>query len=226
MFVRVFISLFFLTTSQAYAGPFDDLQKGLGGLKELEGMLNEKSEDKDEQIPEEAIKPEVEDPEVARMRAEEAEAKKKEEERRKEAKRKEAEAKKKEEEKRKEEKRVAREKAQKKAQEEELARQAQEFARRELLNSLLFLPGADRCKEEYLISNQEKEIVKEYIKKDIQGQINEGVASKEWVNGQLKKVRFQVYNLSLVDLVPMCQAQESMAVSIKIEESGDEDAFD
>ena len=50
MFVKVFISLFFLTTSQAYAGPFDDLQKGLGGLKELEGMLNQKSEDKDEQI--------------------------------------------------------------------------------------------------------------------------------------------------------------------------------
>jgi flagellar biosynthesis GTPase FlhF len=220
MFVKVFISLFFLTTSQAYAGPFDDLQKGLGGLKELEGMLNQKSEDKksedkDEKIPEEAIKPEVEDPEVARMRAEEAEAK-----------RKEAEAKKKEEERRKEEKRVAREKAQKKAQEEELARQAQEFARRELLDSLLFLPVADRCKEEYLISNEEKEIVKKYFKKDIQGQINEGVASKEWVNGQLKKVRFQVYNLNLVDLVPMCQVQESMAVSMKIEESGDEDAFD
>ena len=222
MFIRVFISLLFLTTSQAYAGPFDDLQKGLGGLKELEGMINQKSEDKDEKIPEEAIKPEAEDPEVARMRAEEAEAKRKEAE----AKRKEAEAKKKEEERRKEEKRVAREKAQKKAQEEELARQAQEFARRELLDSLLFLPVADRCKEEYLISNQEKEIVKKYFKKDIQGQINEGVASKEWVNGQLKKVRFQVYNLNLVDLVPMCQVQESMAVSMKIEESGDEDAFD
>ena len=117
MITRIFISLSLIISFQTYAGPFDDLQKGLGAMKDLEGMMNNKEEKKDEKTIEQANEPVIEDPAVA-------EAKRKEAEKRKEEQRL-------EEERRKEEERLAREEKRKKDEQERIARQAEQKKRQE-----------------------------------------------------------------------------------------------
>ena len=79
MITRIFISLSLIISFQTYAGPFDDLQKGLGAMKDLEGMMNKKEEKKDEKTIEQANEPVIEDPAVAEAKRKEAEKRKEEE---------------------------------------------------------------------------------------------------------------------------------------------------
>ena len=79
MITRIFVSLSLIISFQTYAGPFDDLQKGLGAIKDLEGMMDKKEEKKDEKNIEQAKEPVIanepviEDPAVAEAKRKEAE---------------------------------------------------------------------------------------------------------------------------------------------------------
>jgi hypothetical protein len=188
---------------QTYAGPFDDLQKGLGAMKDLEGMMNKKEEKKDEKTIEQANEPVIEDPAVA------------------EAKRKEAE-------KRKEEERLAREEKRKKDEQERIARQAEQKKRQEreeIMNYVAMIPAADRCRDEYQIDTDTKTLVKEYSRDKVSQGIEGGAVSKDWVNNNLKRWRVMVAQQSLGELYSFCQNLTSIAAAIKAETQEDEDAF-
>ena len=203
MITRIFISLSLIISFQTYAGPFDDLQKGLGAMKDLEGMMNNKEEKKDEKTIEQANEPVIEDPAVA------------------EAKRKEAE-------KRKEEERLAREEKRKKDEQERIARQAEQKKRQEreeIMNYVAMIPAADRCRDEYQIDTDTKTLVKEYSRDKVSKGIEGGAVSKDWVNNNLKRWRVMVAQQSLGELYSFCQNLTSIAAAIKAETQEDEDAF-
>ena len=200
MITRIFISLSLIISFQTYAGPFDDLQKGLGAMKDLEGMMNKKEEKKDEKTIEQANEPVIEDPAVA-------EAKRKEAEKRKEEQRL-------EEERRKEEERLARQAEQKKRQERE-----------DIMNYVAMIPAADRCRDEYQIDEGTKTLVKEYSRDKVSQGIEGGTVSKDWVNNNLKRWRVMVAQQSLGELYSFCQNLTSIAAAIKAETQQDEDAF-
>jgi hypothetical protein len=203
MITRIFISLSLIISFQTYAGPFDDLQKGLGAMKDLEGMMNKKEEKKDEKTIEQANEPVIEDPAVA------------------EAKRKEAE-------KRKEEERLAREEKRKKDEQERIARQAEQKKRQEreeIMNYIAMIPAADRCRDEYQIDTDTKTLVKEYSRDKVSQGIEGGAVSKDWVNNNLKRWRVMVAQQSLGELYSFCQNLTSIAAAIKAETQEDEDAF-
>ena len=200
MITRILISLSLIISFQTYAGPFDDLQKGLGAMKDLEGMMNKKEEKKDEKTIEQANEPVIEDPAVA-------EAKRKEAEKRKEEQRL-------EEERRKEEERLARQAEQKKRQERE-----------EIMNYVAMIPAADRCRDEYQIDTDTKTLVKEYSRDKVSQGIEGGTVSKDWVNNNLKRWRVMVAQQSLGELYSFCQNLTSIAAAIKAETQQDEDAF-
>ena len=203
MITRIFISLSLIISFQTYAGPFDDLQKGLGAMKDLEGMMNKKEEKKDEKTIEQANEPVIEDPAVA------------------EAKRKEAE-------KRKEEERLAREEKRKKDEQERIARQAEQKKRQEreeIMNYVAMIPAADRCRDEYQIDEDTKTLVKEYSRDKVSQGIEGGTVSKDWVNNNLKRWRVMVAQQSLGELYSFCQNLTSIAAAIKAETQQDEDAF-
>jgi hypothetical protein len=203
MITRIFISLSLIISFQTYAGPFDDLQKGLGAMKDLEGMMNKKEEKKDEKTIEQANEPVIEDPAVA------------------EAKRKEAE-------KRKEEERLAREEKRKKDEQERIARQAEQKKRQEreeIMNYVAMIPAADRCRDEYQIDTDTKTLVKEYSRDKVSKGIEGGAVSKDWVNNNLKRWRVMVAQQSLGELYSFCQNLTSIAAAIKAETQEDEDAF-
>jgi len=200
MITRILISLSLIISFQTYAGPFDDLQKGLGAMKDLEGMMNKKEEKKDEKTIEQANEPVIEDPAVA-------EAKRKEAEKRKEEQRL-------EEERRKEEERLARQAEQKKRQERE-----------DIMNYVAMIPAADRCRDEYQIDEGTKTLVKEYSRDKVSQGIEGGTVSKDWVNNNLKRWRVMVAQQSLGELYSFCQNLTSIAAAIKAETQQDEDAF-
>jgi hypothetical protein len=203
MITRIFISLSLIISFQTYAGPFDDLQKGLGAMKDLEGMMNKKEEKKDEKTIEQANEPVIEDPAVA------------------EAKRKEAE-------KRKEEERLEREEKRKKDEQERIARQAEQKKRQEreeIMNYVAMIPAADRCRDEYQIDTDTKTLVKEYSRDKVSKGIEGGAVSKDWVNNNLKRWRVMVAQQSLGELYSFCQNLTSIAAAIKAETQEDEDAF-
>jgi len=203
MITRIFISLSLIISFQTYAGPFDDLKKGMGAMKDLEGMMNKKEEKKDEKTIEQANEPVIEDPAVA------------------EAKRKEAE-------KRKEEERLAREEKLKKDEQERIARQAEQKKRQEredIMNYVAMIPAADRCRDEYQIDEDTKTLVKEYSRDKVSQGIEGGTVSKDWVNNNLKRWRVMVAQQSLGELYSFCQNLTSIAAAIKAETQQDEDAF-
>ena len=209
MITRIFISLSLIISFQTYAGPFDDLQKGLGAIKDLEGMMDKKEEKKDEKNIEQAKEPVIanepviEDPAVA------------------EAKRKEAE-------KKKEEERLAREEKRKKDEQERIARQAEQKKRQEreeIMNYIAMIPAADRCADEYQIDAKTKTLVKEYSRDKVSQGIEGGSVSKDWVNNNLKRWRVMVAQQSLGELYSFCQNLTSIAAAIKAETQEDEDAF-
>ena len=214
MITRIFISLSLIISFQTYAGPFDDLQKGMGAMKDLEGMMNKKEEKKDEKTIEQANEPVIEDPAVA-------EAKRKEAEKRKEEQRL-------EEERRKEEERLAREEKRKKDEQERIARQAEQKKRQEredIMNYVAMIPAADRCRDEYQIDEDTKTLVKEYSRDKVSQGIEGGTVSKDWVNNNLKRWRVMVAQQSLGELYSFCQNLTSIAAAIKAETQQDEDAF-
>ena len=214
MITRIFISLSLIISFQTYAGPFDDLKKGMGAMKDLEGMMNKKEEKKDEKTIEQANEPVIEDPAVA-------EAKRKEAEKRKEEQRL-------EEERRKEEERLAREEKLKKDEQERIARQAEQKKRQEredIMNYVAMIPAADRCRDEYQIDEDTKTLVKEYSRDKVSQGIEGGTVSKDWVNNNLKRWRVMVAQQSLGELYSFCQNLTSIAAAIKAETQQDEDAF-
>ena len=214
MITRIFISLSLIISFQTYAGPFDDLQKGLGAMKELEGMMNKKEEKKDEKTIEQANEPVIEDPAVA-------EAKRKEEEKRKEQER----IAREEQRKKEEQERIAREK---KEEEQRLARQAEREKRKKreaVENNLVMMVAADRCRDEFQISQDVKNTVKPYMRDEINEAIEKGNVSKDWVNDRLKLWRVQISQGTIYDILEMCQALETVSAAIKAETTQDDDAF-
>jgi flagellar biosynthesis GTPase FlhF len=214
MITRIFISLSLIISFQTYAGPFDDLQKGLGAMKELEGMMNKKEEKKDEKTIEQANEPVIEDPAVA-------EAKRKEEEKRKEQER----IAREEQRKKEEQERIAREK---KEEEQRLARQAEREKRKKreaVENNLAMMVAADRCRDEFQISQDVKNTVKPYMRDEINEAIEKGNVSKDWVNDRLKLWRVQISQGTIYDILEICQALETVSAAIKAETTQDDDAF-
>ena len=214
MITRIFISLSLIISFQTYAGPFDDLQKGLGAMKDLEGMMNNKEEKKDEKTIEQANEPVIEDPAVA-------EAKRKEEEKRKEQER----IAREEQRKKEEQERIAREK---KEEEQRLARQAEREKRKKreaVENNLAMMVAADRCRDEYQISQDVKNTVKPYMRDEINEAIEKGNVSKDWVNDRLKLWRVQISQGTIYDILEICQALETVSAAIKAETTQDDDAF-
>ena len=214
MITRIFISLSLIISFQTYAGPFDDLQKGLGAMKDLEGMMNNKEEKRDEKTIEQANEPVIEDPAIA-------EAKRKEEEERKEQER----IAREEQRKKEEQERIAREK---KEEEQRQARQAEREKRKKreaVENNLAMMVAADRCRDEYQISQDVKNTVKPYMRDEINESIEKGNVSKEWVNDRLKIWRVQVSQGTIYDILEICQALETVSAAIKAETTQDDDAF-
>ena len=199
MITKIFISLSLIISFQAYAGPFDDLKKGLGAIKELESMVkkDEKDEEKDEEgALDQVDTPVIEDPVVA------------EEQRKKEAQER-------------EQKRIA---DQKRQEEQRIARQ-KEQKRQEIMNYVAGMTAADRCKDEYQINENTKNMLKEYLRNKVSKAIDDGTVTKNWVNNNLKQWRVMVAQQSLVELYQFCQNLESIAAAIKAETQEDEDSF-
>ena len=199
MITKIFISLSLIISFQAYAGPFDDLKKGLGAIKELESMVkkDEKDEEKDEEgALDQVDTPVIEDPVVA-------------------------EEKRKEEAQEREQKRIA---DQKRQEEQRIARQ-KEQKRAEIMNYVAAITAADRCRDEYQINENTKNMLKEYLRNKVSKAIDDGTVTKNWVNNNLKQGRVMVAQQSLVELYQFCQNLESIAAAIKAETQEDEDAF-
>jgi len=199
MITKIFISLSLIISFQAYAGPFDDLKKGLGAIKELESMVkkDEKDEEKDEEgALDQVDTPVIEDPVVA------------EEQRKKEAQER-------------EQKRIA---DQKRQEEQRIARQ-KEQKRQEIMNYVAGMTAADRCKDEYQINENTKNMLKEYLRNKVSKAIDDGTVTKNWVNNNLKQWRVMIAQQSLGELYQFCQNLESIAAAIKAETQEDEDTF-
>ena len=199
MITKIFISLSLIISFQAYAGPFDDLKKGLGAIKELESMVkkDEKDEEKDEEgALDQVDTPVIEDPVVA-------------------------EEKRKEEAQEREQKRIA---DQKRQEEQRIARQ-KEQKRAEIMNYVAAITAADRCRDEYQINENTKNMLKEYLRNEVSKAIDDGTVTKNWVNNNLKQWRVMVAQQSLVELYQFCQNLESIAAAIKAETQEDEDSF-
>ena len=217
MITKIFISLSLIISFQAYAGPFDDLKKGLGAIKELESMVkkDEKDEEKDEEgALDQVDTPVIEDPVVA-------EEKRKEEEARKEKERLALEEQRKKEAQEREQKRIA---DQKRQEEQRIARQ-KEQKRAEIMNYVAAITAADRCRDEYQINENTKNMLKEYLRNEVSKAIDDGTVTKNWVNNNLKQWRVMVAQQSLVELYQFCQNLESIAAAIKAETQEDEDSF-
>ena len=199
MITKIFISLSLIISFQAYAGPFDDLKKGLGAIKELESMVkkDEKDEEKDEEgALDQVDTPVIEDPVVA------------EEQRKKEAQER-------------EQKRIA---DQKRQEEQRIARQ-KEQKRQLIIDYVAGMTAADRCKDEYQINENTKNMLKEYFRNEVSKAIDDGTVTKNWVNNNLKQWRVNIAQLSLGDLYQFCQNLEPIAAAIKAETQEDEDTF-
>ena len=199
MITKIFISLSLIISFQAYAGPFDDLKKGLGAIKELESMVkkDEKDEEKDEEgALDQVDTPVIEDPVVA-------------------------EEKRKEEAQEREQKRIA---DQKRQEEQRIARQ-KEQKRQEIMNYVAGMTAADRCKDEYQINENTKNMLKEYLRNKVSKAIDDGTVTKNWVNNNLKQWRVMIAQQSLGELYQFCQNLESIAAAIKAETQEDEDSF-
>ena len=93
------------------------------------------------------------------------------------------------------------------------------------MNYVAGITAADRCRDEYQINENTKNMLKEYLRNKVSKAIDDGTVTKNWVNNNLKQWRVMVAQQSLGELYQFCQNLESIAAAIKAETQEDEDAF-